>query len=368
VDGEPRTYTYFKNGSNPLNGQRLASDGELAYTYDANGNTLTRTGVMFGWDADDRMTSISGAVTASYTYDHQGRRTGKTVGGATTSYLYDGLNLVRTSGASAADYLFGPGIDEPLAMLRGGNVHYVAVDGLGSVTLLSDPAGTLENTYLYDAWGELREQTGTLANDFGYTGREFGEAGLWYYRARYYQPGIGRFNREDDVRLLDGPSAYRYSKSSPVGLVDPLGLCTHCDECPSGKWRYAGVAATFVRSLGALPMDGSLFYGRFRCIDSSAVVWVTGYCEISGPILGAGAGWEHDAGFYAEGCNGSDLIGSSSGWTMSAGPLSFSGGRGSSGGSTGVNLAYSKSWGGGFGSTKCETFRANPSWRGVFDE
>jgi RHS repeat-associated protein len=223
VDGEPRTYTYFKNGTNPLNGQRLASDGELAYTYDANGNTLTRSGVTFGWDADDRMTSIAGAVTASYAYDYQGRRTTKTVSGASTSYLYDGLNLVRTSGASAADYLFGPGIDEPLAMLRGGNVYYVAVDGLGSVTLLSDSAGTVETTYLYDAWGELREQTGTLATDFGYTAREFAEAGLWFYRARYYQPGIGRFVSEDAHGFEAGINFFAYALSNPINAVDPLG-------------------------------------------------------------------------------------------------------------------------------------------------
>ena len=199
VNGTPTAYSYFKNGSNPLNGQRLQSDGTNAYTYDANGNTATRTGVTFGWSPDDRMTSIAGGVTASYTYDYQGRRTSKTTGGTTTSYLYDGLNLVRTGGASQADYLFGPGIDEPLAMLRNEAISYYSVDGLGSAVLLSDPTGTVQNAYLYDAWGEVKGQSGTVANDFGYTAREFGEGGLWYYRARYYQPSVGRFvppNRE----------------------------------------------------------------------------------------------------------------------------------------------------------------------------
>lgn len=94
VNGTPTSYTYLTNGSNPLNGQRLQSDGVSTYTYDANGNTLTRTGTpgsfTFGWDAQDRLTSIAGSATATYTYDHQGRRTSKTVGGATTTYLYDG--------------------------------------------------------------------------------------------------------------------------------------------------------------------------------------------------------------------------------------------------------------------------------------
>jgi YD repeat-containing protein len=64
VNGVPQAYTYFKNGSNPLNGQRLSSDGIDSYTFDANGNTLTRNGsgsnFTFRWDTEDRMTSMSG--------------------------------------------------------------------------------------------------------------------------------------------------------------------------------------------------------------------------------------------------------------------------------------------------------------------
>ncbi|HPS78814.1 MAG TPA: hypothetical protein PLS53_11715 [Thermoanaerobaculaceae bacterium] len=93
------------------------------------------------------MASIAGGVTASYTYDYQGRRTSKTTGGTTTSYLYEGLNLVRTGGASQADYLFGPGIDEPLAIHRNESISYYSVDGLGSAVLLNDPTGTVQNAY-----------------------------------------------------------------------------------------------------------------------------------------------------------------------------------------------------------------------------
>ena len=227
VNGVPQTYTYFKNGSNPLNGQRLSSDSVNTYTYNPNGNSLTRNGsggnFTFGWDYDDRMTSISGAATASYTYDYQGRRTSKTVSGSTTTYLYDGLNLIRASGSSTGDYLFGPGIDEPLAMSQSGSVYYFAADGLGSVNLLTDTSGAMQDAYLYDAWGVVKSQTGTLANDFGYTAREFGEAGLWFYRARYYQAGIGRFTQEDPIRLRGGPTLFAYARSAPVLRHDPLG-------------------------------------------------------------------------------------------------------------------------------------------------
>jgi RHS repeat-associated protein len=281
VNGVPQTYTYFKNGSNQLNGQRLQSDSVNAYTYDANGNTLTRNGsggtFTFGWNTDDRMTSISGAATASYTYDYQGRRTAKTVGGSTTTYLYDGLNLIHTSGSTPADYLFGPGIDEPLAMNQSGNVSYFSVDGLGSVNLLTDTAGMTQNAYLYDAWGVIKSQTGTLATDFGYTGREFAEAGLWYYRARYYQSGIGRFGSEDRLRTARA-SLFSYVDNDPLGAIDPTGL--EGEGCTYGPWTVYKYEETTVRErtvwrpCGSRPIE--IGYGEYTAESSSC--WCI-YCR-----------------------------------------------------------------------------------------
>lgn len=235
VNATTQTYAYQRIGANQNNWQRLLNDGQNAYTYDMNGNTLTRNGpggnFTFAWDLENRIYGITGAVTASYLHDHQGRRVSKTVGSATTTFLYDGLNLIRESGASAADYLFGPGIDEPLAMSRGGQIYYPAVDALGSIQLVTNASGSVQNKYLYDVWGLTRTQTGTLANPFGYTGREFGEAATLFYRARYYQPSIGRFLSEDPLIAelrTDAPVSrlyfYAYASNSPLDTRDPLGL------------------------------------------------------------------------------------------------------------------------------------------------
>ena len=97
------------------------------------------------------MISISGGIAATYIYYYQSRRSSKTVSGATTSYLYDGLNLVREAGSSPAEYLFGPRIDEPLAMSRSAQVYYYGVDGLGSVNVIADAGGAVQRTYLHDA-------------------------------------------------------------------------------------------------------------------------------------------------------------------------------------------------------------------------
>lgn len=199
VNSTTQNYTYYTNGTNPNNGQKLQSDGVNTYTYDNNGNTITKTGgYTYGWDYDNRMTIHNGpGLTATYQYDYIGRRGKKVVSGASTTYLYDGQNLIREIGTTTADYLFGPGIDEPLAMSRTGVTYYYNADGLGSINVLNDSPGTVQNKYALDAWGVVKSQTTPVSNPFTYTAREAGEAGLMYYRARYYNPSVGRFVSED---------------------------------------------------------------------------------------------------------------------------------------------------------------------------
>jgi RHS repeat-associated protein len=142
-------------------------------------------------------------------------------------------------------YLFGPGIDEPLAMSRGGVVYYYDVDALGSVSAINDGDNNIQTTYAYDAWGAPKSQSGILANPFGYTARELEEADLWFYRARYYGAGVGRFLSEDSLRWyanrwMDSgtarftsrdalenegdPHPFAYALSNPIRNIDPYGL------------------------------------------------------------------------------------------------------------------------------------------------
>jgi RHS repeat-associated protein len=247
VNATTQTYGYQKIGSNPLNWQRMLSDGVNTYSYQGTGATFTRSGpsgnFSFTWNHEVQMTGISGAETASYGYDYQGRRRSKTVGGVTTRYLYDGLNLIGELGASPADYLFGPGIDEPLAMSRGGQVSYYASDALGSVNALTNSSGAVQSTYLYDAWGQTRSQTGSLVNPFTYTARETGEAGSLFYRARYLSPTAGRFLSEDPLGNDSLGNLYDYTLNRPSYLRDPSGLrvwvCNRAARNPSvGNHAY----------------------------------------------------------------------------------------------------------------------------------
>jgi RHS repeat-associated protein len=233
INASTQTYIYQKAGANPNNWQRLTNDGTNGYTYDANGSLITRSGpggnVTFGWNVDNRLVSLTGAATASYAYDFEGRRASRTAG-STTTYLYAGSNLIQESGASTADYVFGAGLDEPLAMSRGGHVYYYATDALGSATVLADSGGVVQDSYTLDGWGQTRTQTGSLVNPFGYTGREPSDAGLVFYRARSYSPAIGRFTSQDPLSDASGVSAYAYAANAPAQRTDPLGLFSVVDR------------------------------------------------------------------------------------------------------------------------------------------
>jgi RHS repeat-associated protein len=95
----------------------------------------------------------------------------------------------------------------------------------GSVTSLSNSSGALANTYTYDSFGKLTASTGTVTNPYRYTGREVdSETGLDYYRARYYDPQVGRFISEDPMGFAAGVNVYTYALNSPTNFRDPSGM------------------------------------------------------------------------------------------------------------------------------------------------
>jgi len=85
-------------------------------------------------------------------------------------------------------------------MQQGGTTDYYEADGLGSITSLTATNGSLAQSYAYDSFGNSTNSTGSVTNFFRYAAREFDtEAGLYYYRARYYDPASGRFASEDPL-------------------------------------------------------------------------------------------------------------------------------------------------------------------------
>jgi RHS repeat-associated protein len=229
---------YIYNSSN-----ELISTPSSAFTYDSNGNMLTKADsngtTTYAWDFENRLASVSlpgTSGTMTFKYDPFGRRIQKSSSSGTTNYLYDGGNSVAEVGATGAlltSYSQSEGIDEPVAELQNGTVGYFEQDGQGSVTSLTGSQGTVANSYTYDAFGILAASTTSLTNPFQYTGRDFdSQTGLQYYRARYYDSTIGRFLGEDPLGFPgSGPNFYVYVKNDPISLTDPFGLCSKRPKC-----------------------------------------------------------------------------------------------------------------------------------------
>jgi hypothetical protein len=86
--------------------------GGNSFTYDPNGNLASDALTSYAWSARNQLSGLSGIVTASFAYDGNGRRRGKTISGATTNFLCDGLNLVQelaSGGTPTANLLTGLG-------------------------------------------------------------------------------------------------------------------------------------------------------------------------------------------------------------------------------------------------------------------
>src|SRR5262249_1173657 len=123
---------------------------------------------------------------------------------------------------------------------RGNTTSYYEQDGIDSVTSLSNSAGALAQTYTFDSFGRLTNSSGSLINPFQYTGREFdSDTSLYYYRARYYDPEVGRFISEDPIGVEGGINLFAYTDNSPVRWADPFGLQAKPPRCPKGFTRLS---------------------------------------------------------------------------------------------------------------------------------
>ncbi len=206
------------------------------FAYDLNGN---QTGRVRGGVATDLVYNVrnqlvsvveGGTPQGLFGYDYRGLRVTKQAGGQLLRYVYDDDSvLLQTDplGNTAAKYDYGP--DRLLSLLHTtqGRQFYL-FDSLGSVTDLTGLDGLPQASYQYDAWGNLRAQTGASFNAFGFTGHERDdETGLYYFKARFYDPEVGLFLSEDpfagEVNTPPSLHRYLYAYGNPTVYFDPDG-------------------------------------------------------------------------------------------------------------------------------------------------
>ncbi len=185
-------------------------------TYDANGNLTTDGTNTYIWNARNQLVSISGPVPASFQYDPFGRRVSKTIVGM-TQYLYDGANPVQElSGTTASANLLTGGLDEYFQRTdAAAGARTFLTDALGSTLALADSTGTLQTQYTFEPFGNTSVTGAATTNSFAYTGRELDATGLYFYRARYYNPQLQRFISEDPIGFSGDINLYAYAGNSP---------------------------------------------------------------------------------------------------------------------------------------------------------
>ncbi len=229
------------SGAQVEEGNRLEAFGGYALEHDLDGNvtrkSLAADSLAFDqrlhWNSLGQLDSVRTVrqgvgSTVAYGYDGWDRRVRKTSAAGTTRYVYDGSQIaleVDGSGNVVAEYSYFPGVDQPHTVKRGGSVYYYLADGPGNVVGLLDAAGNLVNEYHYSPWGEAEVEREGVSQPYRFTGREWdAEVGLYYYRARYYDPQLGRFLSEDPIGLAGGINPYAYAENDPVNNADPSGL------------------------------------------------------------------------------------------------------------------------------------------------
>ena len=198
----------------------------VSYTWDDNGNLTARGSDSFGWDAADRLISATvSSDTTTFAYNGDGLRDSVTADSVTTTYTWDvNRSIPQVIDDEEGGFVYGVGriLKNTPPSVEGDTFHYLT-DGLGSVLRF----GTLEYP-AYDVFGAPPgvEVSIPVTNDFRFAGEQKDPTGLYYLRARYYDPVVGRFVSRDPLASSVEWQGHHfaYAANNPVLMVDPLGL------------------------------------------------------------------------------------------------------------------------------------------------
>ncbi len=216
---------------------RVTSDGTRSFVWDGADRLTQRGADTFGYDPLARLTSstVSGN-TRTHTYDGDGLLRSRAEGAATTAFLWDGSVAPAPLLVAGSDrVVHGLG---PLYLARADGTTLTLVrDALGSVRAEVTDQGVIARAFRYAAYGEIVQPNANAPTLLGFASELRDPTGLVYLRARWYDPGTGRFTSKDPFPGHESsPSslnAYLYAVGRPTLLLDPMGLEPH-----RSNWAY----------------------------------------------------------------------------------------------------------------------------------
>ncbi len=252
----------------PSHVHAVTAAGGSSYVYDANGNLLSGGGRTFGWDIDNRLTTVTtDDVTVSFTYDPSGNRIARVAQALTAAAIIEreppqissrrgGLRPVRSkatklvprskvvASALGTTRVFGKLFElqpdgSPVSHIYAGpmevarkvgtsSISFLHQDRLGSIQLVTSATGAVSRSYEYSAFGRTIGDVGSAANTRGFQGHETDtDLGLIYMNARYYDARLGRFLSADtlvpDSANPQALNRYAFAYNNPICNTDPTG-------------------------------------------------------------------------------------------------------------------------------------------------
>ena len=293
--GTPVTYTYDAVGNRTDSGaviqpgNRMTQIAGYSYTFDADGNVITRVGggvsQTLYWNSINQLDSVATSNNGMirFYYDGFGRRTRKGIPNFAWNYHYSGMQLYADSKDDAGIvhvYKYYPGTDEVVSVTDWDKTYHFTKDASGNVTgAINEELGTASNSYKYTPFGQIESSTEGFSNAIRFKGRyQDGETGLYENRARYYDPVAGRFISQDPIGLAGGINPYAYGENDPMNMSDPFGLDPCSEEQKSHGWK------TITNDNGDTECVSSTTLDEVKVVGTQSSNFIS-YISITSPVI-----------------------------------------------------------------------------------